>query len=292
MRGALYTAAPGWAGIRHRFLSLNQAKIFADYWNYQLHFLWGLTVGVSFCPFEELIAPVPGVEIINLPDWELSRLEETCRSSETVRFRGETLSVFKPVAPLYDRTLAFDLSWDLAATTALEQLVPSEFRSTEPVRAAPCGQIQEVADHYICEHELTRRVGIRVRVTESHTDGRKPRRIPQELEKTVRSIIRLPWYVPVFVVTDSEYIQQTLASHFHDTRFLPKRFEERDSSGRYVNRHDRAAMRTFVTEVACLGACPKIVNIGGFLNDESARDRTIEPPFDRYRLGLEHAAAV
>ncbi len=124
------------------------------------------------------------------------------------------------------------------------------------------------------------RLGIRVRVTESMVDGRKPRRIQRELNDTVKGIIRMPWHVPVFVVTDSEYIQQMLASHFHDARFLPKRFASKEVGGGYIDRHGAAAMRTFLTELICLSACRKILNVGGFVNDESIWEKMIWPPYD------------
>jgi hypothetical protein len=95
----------------------------------------------------------------------------------------------------------------------------------------------------------------------------------------------MPWYVPVFVVTDSEYIQQMLASHFHDARFLPKNFNQKEVSGGYIDRDDRAAVKTFVTEVACLMACRKIVNIGGFINEESVWEKMVQPPYDAAVFG-------
>jgi hypothetical protein len=40
-------------------------------------------------------------------------------------------------------------------------------------------------------------------------------------------------------------------------------------------------MRTFMTEIQCLASCGKIVNIGGFMNEESVYSKVIEPPYDR-----------
>ncbi len=123
------------------------------------------------------------------------------------------------------------------------------------------------------------RVGIRVRVEEIDSGKRKPHRIQTELDEVVKSIIRIPWYVKVFVVTDSEYIQQMLASHFADCVFLPKNFDLTQSTGRYIHRLDKAAMVTFLKEVDCLCRCRKIVNIGGFPNDASVQHKMIEPPY-------------
>src|SRR5260370_25982868 len=171
--------------------------------------------------------------------------------------------------------LAFDLSWDLSGTNTWQRLVPSKSHPPTPAAAAPAPEIRTKDAAYIRRHDMTRRVGIRVRVTESMVDGRKPRRIQRELNDTVKAIIRMPWHVPVFVVTDSEYIQRMLASHFHDTRFLPKRFTSKEVSGGYVDRDDAAATRTFLTELVCLSACRKILNIGGFFNEESICDSMI-----------------
>jgi hypothetical protein len=134
--------------------------------------------------------------------------------------------------------------------------------------------------------QIFERLGIRVRVTDSPIDGRKPRRIQRELDEALKSIIRLPWHIPVFLVTDSEYIQQMLASHFHDSKFLPKIFTEKQDTGRYVSRLDRDDMRMFMTEVMCLTACRKIVNLGGFLNQDSVADKIVDPRCEYKVLGL------
>jgi hypothetical protein len=124
-----------------------------------------------------------------------------------------------------------------------------------------------------------------VRVTECPCDGRKPRRIQKELDETVISIIRLPWHTRVFLVTDSEYIQQMLASHFRDVRYLPKRFSEPGVGGGYVDRNDRAAMQTYMMEVPCLMSCWRIVNVGGFINQDLVWSKTLQPPYDRALYG-------
>jgi len=281
MPRVVYFAAPGWAGIKHRFVTLNHIQTFASHFGYRAHFLWGISGGVGYCRFEELLTTVPGVQVINVPEQELADLEQAYRRSKSVRFRNQSFSVYRKGTALSDRMLAYDLSWDLGASTALQKLVPSRFHPALPVYANPSAEIRRKASAYIRQHALMRRVGIRVRVTESPDDGRTLHRIQKELDDTVKSIIRMPWFVGVFVVTDSEYIQQMLASHFHDTRFLPKRFPSREVGGGYIDRNDPDAMRKFLTEVACLAACWKIVNIGGFVNEQLLGAKIIQPPYER-----------
>jgi len=280
MPRVIYFAAPGWAGIKHRFMTLNHIQTFATHFGYHAYFLWGISGGVGYCRFEELLAPVPGVQVINVPEQELLALEQAYRGSKSVRFRKQSFSVYRSGTALSDRMLAYDLSWDLGASTALEKLVPSRFHPALPVCANPSVDIRKKAGAYIRQHALMGRVGIRVRVTESPDDGRTLRRIQKDLDDTVKSLIRMPWFVRVFVVTDSEYIQQMLASHFHDTRFLPKKFPSQEVGGSYIDRHDADAMRKFLTEVACLAACWKIINIGGFVNEESVCAKILQPPYE------------
>ena len=285
MARTLYAAAPVWAGMRHRFMTLTHANTFARYWGYRVCFLWGLSNGVVHCRFEELLSPVRGVQVINVPERELMELELACRRSKAVRFRGRLLPVYNAGTRLTVTMLAFDVDPYLSATTALEQLVPFRFRPGRPVYATPCREILRKATSFIQQHGLMRRVGIRVRVTESPADGRKPCRVQRDLNHTIRSIIRLPWYIRVFLVTDSQYIQQMLASHFHDARFLPKNFNEKHKAGYYVDRRDRLAMRTFLTEVSCLTACSRIINVGGFINEEFLYPKMISPPYNHIEGG-------
>ncbi len=179
---------------------------------------------------------------------------------------------------------AFDLWGDFAETSALKRRAPVSRHPAVPATAAPSAELRRKADDFIRRHELRRRVGIRVRVTENPTDGRKPRRIQGDLDNTIRSIIRMPWHTRVFLATDSEYVQQMLASHFPDARFWPKKFQDTSAGGRYVHRRDPEDMRTFMTEIQCLASCGKIVNVGGFMNEESLYLKVIEPPYDRARF--------
>lgn len=277
MPDVIYCTAPWWSGIWHRFMVLRPAKVFANHFGYRIHFLWGISSGVSYYRFEELLSPVPGIHVINVSEQELIDLEKDSSTAKILRYRGQPLSVFRGGHCPNERMFAFDQF----ATQALEQMVPSHLRQVEHLCATPSAEIQQQAGDYIRAHRLHRRVGIRVRVTESPVERRKPHRLQRELDEAVRSIICLPWHAKVFVVTDSEYIQQMLASHFYDTKCLPKRFDYRDVGGQYVHRHDRAAMITFLKEVTCLMACCKIINLGGFLNESSVRAKIVEPPYSR-----------
>jgi len=274
MPRVLYAAAPWWAGTWHRFRVMNHVKAFADSAGYRVYFLWGVSSAVAYCRFEDLLSPVPGVQVVNVSEQELLEVERATAKSKSIRFGNQGLAVYHRGGALSDSMFAFDI----AAGEALEHLARCKSRLAKPIYAIPAPEIRRQASAHIRNLDLSRRVGIRVRVTECNIDGRKPRRRRRELDDTVRSIIRMPWHVRVFVVTDSEYIQQMLASHFHDTRFLAKRFDERDIGGWYVGRQDRDSMVTFLTEVACLTSCRKIVNVGGFLNQESVRAKIIEIP--------------
>lgn len=290
MSPIIYGAAPWWSGIKHRFVSLNHLANFARYWGYRLHFLWGASEGVGYCRFEELFSPLPGIKVIDLSEFELKELERIYRSSRTIHLGRQPFALYRAGDLLEDSMFAFDLWGDFEETTALEQMVPASSRLPEHLRAHPSRELQAQADAFIRMHDLASRVGIRVRVTENPKDGRTLSRNQQELDRAVKAIIRIPWYVPVFVVTDSEYVLHMLTSHFHDVRFLAKQFAEPDTGGNYVDRRDRAAMRIFVMEVACLTACLKIVNFGGFINEESVFSKIVEPPWDRSLLGLRSAS--
>jgi hypothetical protein len=279
MAGVLYCGVPAWAGIWHRFRALSNVWSFAKHSGIRPCFLWGVGEGVSHCTFEELLSPIPGFKVVNVSEGELAELEREYRGSNSVTFRGESLSVYRKGIPSH-KTMVFDVWGDFAQSSALVQQVPLRFRYIDAVRAIPADKLKREADSRIKGWNLGRRIGIRVRVTENYNDGRSLCRLQTELDKAVKAIVRMPWYVRVFVVTDSEYVQQMLASHFRDIQFVSKKFASREVGGAYVNRNDPAAMRTFIIEMACLLACPRIVNFGGFLNQELVQTRMIEPSFD------------
>jgi hypothetical protein len=100
-----------------------------------------------------------------------------------------------------------------------------------------------------------------------------------------------PWYVPVFIVTDSDYVQQMLSCHFHDAKYFPKEFADIEKGTTYVNRKDSSAMRTYMMEIACVISCRNILNYGGFINEESVADKIIEPTCHPSLLGLRLSMA-
>jgi hypothetical protein len=185
----------------------------------------------------------------------------------------------------------FDLWGDFAETTSLYHQVPFSHRTIDPIGARPSAELQLQASAFSQKHRLPNRIGIRVRVTENPADGRTLCRVQRELDTAIKSIIRLPWYSPVFLVTDSEYVQQMLSSHFPDARYFPKTFSDIEKGNTYVNRKDSSAMRTYVLEIACLTSCRRIVNYGGFINEESVSDKIIEPTCHPSLFGLRSATA-
>jgi hypothetical protein len=264
-------ATPG-SGVRHRFLMLSSIKHFADARGYSVCMLWGLTQGVSFCRYEELFAPIPGIKTINISAEQLSGWAGHARSRKSVRLGNRSFRVFRSgVVPGADV-----FSWDLKAAWNLSHMLSDR---PAQVVAKPSATIRAQADAYARAHGVTTRLGIRVRVEEYLYRNRKPHRIRRELDEVLQSIIRIPWYTRVFIATDSEYVQQMLASHFKDARYLPKNFDLQDPTGRYVHRQDKAAMFTFLREVDCLCRCKRIINIGRFLNDHSVRQKWIPEPY-------------
>jgi hypothetical protein len=179
----------------------------------------------------------------------------------------------------------FDLWGDFAETKSLCEQVPVSFKA-EPVQARAADELELKASVFSRKYQLANRIGIRVRVTENPADGRILCRTQRELDKAIKSIIRLPWYVPVFIVTDSEYVQQMLSSHFTDSKYFLKNFADTEKGTTYVNRKDSSAMRTYMMEIACLMSCRKIVNYGGFINEESVAEKIIEPTCHPSMLGF------
>lgn len=276
-------AASHSAGVRHRYRILQQVKGFADHAGYSVRMLWGVTSGVSFCRHEELFEAVPGVEIENVSHEEIRAVWRSSKSQSLIH-KGETLRMLQPGEAPVDRFF----SWDCETAEALGRLVPG---TVTPITAKVCASLQVQVDLYAKANSIQDRLGIRVRVTERVTDLRKPRRVKDELDAVLKCLHRIPNQVPVFIATDSEYVQQGLLSHFIDSRFLPKKFDLREQTGGYIHRADKDAMLTFLKEVSCLCACRHIINYGGFLNENSVRYKFIEnrmidswPP----RGNLEH----
>jgi len=260
------------SGVNHRFAVLSAVKHFADHFGYSVCMSWGVTRGVSYCRFEELFAPVPGVRIVNVSPEQVTEYERCARSGRDMIVEGLPFRVFRPGEPPSGNLF----SWDLAGCFALTKLVPG--RRSHLV-ARPSATIRMDASAYARAHHIDKRLGIRVRVEEYLSRNRKPHRVTQELNEVLKSIIRLPWHTKTFIATDSEYIQLMLASHFPDTRYLPKRFDLQESTGRYVHRQDKEAMFTFLKEVYCLCLCREIINVGGFLNDNWVRHKIIHEPY-------------
>jgi hypothetical protein len=281
MKGWVVCAAVPNSGIRHRFRMLSAVKSFAEKYEYAVALLWGATRGVAHCRFDELLSPVRGVVVHDVFEEHLGEIERVSRTGERVRLGNLDFQIFRPDRKPFGNVF----SWDLRCGSALGDLGP---RPWKQIVAKPSAAIRRQADAFARAHAISNRIGIRVRVEEIPTGRRKPHRVKKELDEVVSSIIRIPWYAKVFVVTDSEYIQQMVASHFADCVFLPKTFDLTQSTGRYVHRQDKAAMVTFLKEVDCLCRCQKIINIGGFLNDASVEHKMIEAPYDAAFMGRKY----
>jgi hypothetical protein len=281
----MVTAAPWWSGIKHRFRTLNQALAFARWKNYQLTFVWGVSEAVAYCRYEDLLAKHPEIRMVNVSERELKEIEAAYRGSKTINFQNNRLSTHTPGDPISDHMFVFDLWGDFAETMSLYEQVPASFKA-DPIQAKAAAELEFKASTFSRKHKLANRIGIRVRVTENPADGRILCRAQCELDKAIKSIIRLPWYASVFIVTDSEYVQQMLSSHFPDSKYFPKKFADTEKGTTYVNRKDSSAMRTYMMEIACLTSCRKILNYGGFINEESVADKIIEPTCHPSLFGL------
>ena len=265
-------AAKVHAGVRHRYVLLRQVKAFADRYGYAVRMLWGVTYAVSDYRHEDLFAPVPGVEIRNISKEELKAVAYFCEKQGGFTYGGEPFRMLRSGETPGERFF----SWDLAGSGTLAQMVPRPFPQ---LLAKPARAIQTQLESYIEANSIRDRLGIRVRAMELPNQKNRIHRLRSDLDAVLQSLYRIPWYVPVFIATDSEYVQKTLVAHFADARFLPKRFEQVEPTGRYVDRNDQNAMKTFVKEVGCLCACKKIISFGGFLNDSSVQTKIIQEPY-------------
>jgi len=266
-------AAKAYAGVKHRYVMLRQVRSFAQAYGYGVRLLWGVTRGVSDCRHEELFAPIPGVEIHNISAGELAALQHFCQKDGGFTYKREPLLMLRDGEWPGERFF----SWDLVGSETLARKVKGPHPA---LHARPCHSLQTEIDAYIRANGIRDRLGIRVRVTESFTQRGKLHRTQSEIDRVLYGLYRIPWYVKVFVATDSEYVQNTLLAHFRDVKILPKHFDHAEATGRYVDRADKAAMRTFLKEVGCLCACRRVINIGGFLNEGLVQSRLLKEPYD------------
>src|SRR5215472_1791536 len=110
MTRVLFAAAPSGAGIWHRFRVVNHVRTFANYAGCRVCFLWGVSSGVSFCRFEELLSPVKGVDVVNISEPELDEIERLWNKSKNMRLRGQSLTVYRAGGVVADQMFAFDIA--------------------------------------------------------------------------------------------------------------------------------------------------------------------------------------
>ncbi|MBV8631482.1 MAG: hypothetical protein JOZ83_11190 [Silvibacterium sp.] len=261
------------SGVRHRYLMLRRVRAYADRYGYNVRMLWGLTEAVANHCHDELFSSVAGVDIRNISRADLKEIKDLCERDGGFTYEGEPFHMIRAYQGQGDRFFC----WDLEGSNHLALLVPQPFPQ---LLAAPNPTLQAEIDAYIKVNRVHQRLGIRVRAMELPHQKDGIHRLKSELDAVLHSLYRIPWYVPVFIVTDSEYVQQTLVSHFVDSACFAKEFEAIEPSGRYVNRDDRHAMKTFVKEIGVLCACKKIISYGGFLNDCSVQSKLLKEPYD------------
>jgi len=259
------------SGVKHRFALLNQVKNFGDLHGYNVHFLWGVSRGVAYCRWEEFFGTISGLQVTNIPEAEVAHIAKLSETQDWIDRKRESFDFVQEGEPLTNRLFAYNLK----ASSYLERLTPLECRPKMRLLAPPAQHIRLAVAAIAAQHGLGDRVGIRVRVTECRHDKRRPHRNQSELEECLDPLLQVDPGLPVFIVTDSEYIQQRLAAHFGNATWLPKEFDLIENGTRYVHRSDKPAMFTFLKEAFCLCECRRVINIGGFLNDQAAR---IWPP--------------
>src|SRR5579862_1075500 len=266
-------AAKAYAGVRHRYAMLRQVKGFADRYGYAVRFLWGMTRGVSDCRHEELFAAIPGVEVRNISADEVAAIRLSSETDGRFTYDGESLRMIRANEPPSERFF----SWDLDGAEELARLAGGH---CPPLYAKTCRSLQMQVDAYVHENGIWDRLGIRVRATESLNQRSRLHRVKSEMDHVLYALYRIPWYVKVFIATDSEYVQKSLLAHFSNAKVLLKEFDLLEPTGRYVHRGDKKAMLTFLKEVGCLSACRKVISIGGFLNDELIQSKVIKAPYN------------
>jgi hypothetical protein len=262
------------SGARHRFSWLHQVATFARHFGFEVHYLWGVTRGVGHCRWEELFGPIDGIQITNASERKIKELERVGKAGDTIERNGRSFKAVRERALLGDQMFAFDLK----SSYALFEQIPVAARAKPQLFVPPSEPLRMEINDLIVKYAISERTGIRIRVTESPTDKRTPRRLKTELDSCLAPLLKLPTTMPVFVVTDSEYIQQALLRHFESAVCLSKEFGLVQNGSRYVRRGDKHAMKTFVKEAFCLCACCKVINIGTFFNDHAAR--TWNPPYE------------
>lgn len=109
-------AATHTSGVRHRFAMLSSVKYFADCYGYSVCMLWGVTRGVAYCRFEELLARPKGVAVVNVPEKALTEVTNSVRRGRSVSFERQSLPVFRADRPDPKPRGSF-FSWDLRDTS-------------------------------------------------------------------------------------------------------------------------------------------------------------------------------
>lgn len=265
----LYCISHASGGLKHRMIMLSRVMHYAAHAGRDVCLLWGCTEAVAKCRFDELLARIRGVRVINLSAAENRALVSCAGHEQGVAIEERVVAVFDPARELpVGPVLCVDLKQAGALASRITATPEALASEIAPVLL---GQAMD----FCARHVMGERVGIRVRVLESPIPGRKPWRVQAELDDVLAWLIRLPWQTPVFVATDSEYVQQVLACHFASICWLPKCFRETTRTGNYVSRTDADAMKTFMMEVHCLQQVRQVVNVNGFLNDHLVRERTL-----------------
>jgi len=169
----------------------------------------------------------------------------TYRRSKTLRFRDEQLSVYRPGSQLVIKLSHSTCGAIVAETTALYGAGTISAPRTEPIKATPSAELQRHADGFISKTWPGEKIGFGCASLKNPADGRNLRESSANWIPPLSRSSSCLGTLRVFNVTDSEYMQQMLASHFPDSKVLPKKSPRNRRTGPVLSTvWYRAAMRT------------------------------------------------
>src|SRR5664279_4077801 len=174
MQKTVICAAVQSSGVRHRVGMLSYAKHFADARQYKVWMLWGVTSGVSYCRFDELFSPIPGVTVSNISPYQLEELRDNTLLNKPVKVGTNRYELFHPGQPPTGSVFC----WDLFHSCGLARCVAG---GRKLLAVSPSQDLCNQTAEFVRRNQIVRRLGIRVRVEENIHRDRKPHRIASEL---------------------------------------------------------------------------------------------------------------
>lgn len=252
----LLVMPPPQTGIKSRVRDfLKPYELTAEKLGRQYTFIWPVSTAVCNVQYWELLGGIDGI-ISDFTCTNAFDLLAQAENNETVKYGGEEYYVYRGHPELLDECEHDNILMYLPDTL--------------PCNAypRPCTRIVEQFHSLNRWHELGKRLGIRFRAYEFGYE------LDDELNRFFS--FHSPT-TPVFVVADCEYVQTRLCDYFRKADMKPmvivKPFEYDVINGRkYIDRSDPTNLRLFMLESACLAACDRVVNYGGFIGDYACKN--------------------